>query len=115
MRVTRSFRPRARRDGYTVSGDIDAACADTLIHALLPAVLSTESDTVLSNMAGVTFCDSAGVGVLLELREIAALWGKELLLVSPSEWVLRVVDLMGESKRLRRLTVAGEPATYYQL
>jgi anti-anti-sigma factor len=115
MRVTRGFRPRARRDGYSVSGDIDAACADSLFRALLPGVLSAESDTVMINMAGVTFFDSAGVDVLLDLREIASVWGKDVLLVAPSEWVLRVIDLAGEGRRLRRLTDVDDLVTYYQL
>jgi anti-anti-sigma factor len=106
---------RRRRDAFVVDGDLDPAAADVLFDALLPAVLSVESDSVLINMAGVTRFDTSGVEVLVELGDLAGVWGKDILLVAPSERVTRLIQRTGRGQRLRSLVRAGSRTTYLRI
>lgn len=115
MQVIRERRRRHRRDVFTIRGDVDMSSADVLFDALLSAVLSTDSDTVFVNMADVTFFDSTGLDVLVDLREMAAACGKDVLLVEPSDRVTRVIELAGRGQGLRQVMRAGRRTTYVQL
>jgi anti-anti-sigma factor len=106
---------RRRRDAFTVDGDLDPAAADVLFDALLPAVLSVDSDAVLINMAGVARFDASGVEVLVELGDLAGVWGKDILLIAPPERVTRLIRRVGGGQRLRSLVVAGSRTTYLRL
>ena len=75
-----------------VAGDIDLATADRLREVLLPLV---EQGTVVLNAAEVTFCDSAGLRVILLANHQARDQGKVFRLVAPSEPLNRVLELAG--------------------
>jgi anti-sigma B factor antagonist len=74
--------------------NIDAANAGWLQNMLLRAA-SCRRATVVVNMTGTRFCDSAGVGALVRAHEQALTKGGELVLVIPASAVLRVFALTG--------------------
>jgi anti-anti-sigma factor len=74
--------------------NIDAANAGWLQNMLLRAA-SCRRATVVVNMTGTRFCDSAGVGALVRAHEQALTKGGELVLIIPASAVLRVFALTG--------------------
>jgi anti-sigma B factor antagonist len=84
-----------RSDGAAVvhvTGDIDLASADRLRDALLPLV---KRGTVVVDGAEVTFCDSAGLRVILLANHEAREAHTAFRLVAPSEPLNRVLELAG--------------------
>jgi anti-sigma B factor antagonist len=75
-----------------VAGDIDLASADRLRDVLLPLV---EQGTVVVDGAEVTFCDSAGLRVILLANHEARQRHAVFRLVAPSEPLTRVLELAG--------------------
>jgi anti-sigma B factor antagonist len=75
-----------------VKGDIDLASADGLREVLLPLV---ERGAVVVDAAEVTFCDSAGLRVILLANHRARERRTAFRLVAPSEPLTRVLDLAG--------------------
>lgn len=114
MRVHHKWRQEHQRDIFTIEGDVDLSTADVLFDRLLPAVFSGESNGVWANMAAVTFFDSAGLDALTDIGEMAAALGKSLLLVEPSERVVRVIELLGRGAGLGQMVCAGRPTTYFR-
>jgi anti-sigma B factor antagonist len=84
----------------TAPVDIDAANAEGFQQILLQAA-SCRRATVVVNMTGTRFCDSAGVRVLVRAHERALINGGELLLVIPASAVLRVFALAGIARVIR--------------
>lgn len=80
-------------DGETVLrvvGDIDLSSTDQLRAELLPAL---EHGTVVLDLAGVGFCDSSGLRVLLEADRRAKAHGTALRLAGPTAPVERLLQL----------------------
>src|SRR5262245_46379662 len=77
----------------TAPVEIDAGNADGFQQILLRAAAGRA--TVVVNMTGTRFCDSAGVRVLVGLHQRALINGGELLLVIPASAVFRVFTLTG--------------------
>lgn len=77
----------------TVTGDVDLA-----IYPLFQAEAETwagkQADVVL-DCSGVTFLDSMGLRVLVQLRNDLAANGHDFALAGPSEPVRRVLELAG--------------------
>jgi anti-anti-sigma factor len=73
-----------------VSGELDFAAVGRLRSRLLPA---TEHGTVVLDMAGVSFCDSGGIRVLVEAERSARGSGGAFRIAAPSDAVRRVLDL----------------------
>lgn len=71
------------RTVVTVSGRLDAASRDQLTQLALPSL--ERGDTVVLDMAGVTFLDSAGLGALVLLGKKALEHGTSLLAARPSQ------------------------------
>ena len=76
----------------TTTGDLDLASADALRQALLEHV---ELGTVVLDMRGVDFCDSAGLRTLVEAERAARALGFALRLAAISASVDRVLELSG--------------------
>lgn len=114
MWVTQPWQGAHRTDVFTVHGELDLLTADVLFDRLVPAVLSAESDTVCVNMAAVTFLDLAGFDALTELGKMAAVLGKALVLVEPSEHVVRLIQLLGFGGGLREVVRAGRRTTCFR-
>jgi len=91
----------------TAPVDIDAANAEGFQQILLRAA-SCRRPTVVVNMTGTRFCDSAGVRVLVRAQERALASGGELLLVIPASAVLRVFALAGITRVIPHLADLNE-------
>lgn len=78
----------------TVTGEIDAASAGALRHALTAAG-EADGRQVVANLAGVTFIDSSGIGVLIGRTKAMRREGGALALVATHERVLRTFSLTG--------------------
>lgn len=74
--------------------EIDAANAGT-VAARLAEALRRGADMVLADMSATTFCDTAGLRVLIRAGRQAAANGTGLWLLSPSPAILRVMKVHG--------------------
>jgi anti-sigma B factor antagonist len=82
------------------SGEIDALTAPQLGRRLLGLVDDGKMDLVV-DLSHVTFMDSTGIGVLLNaLRRLASRQGR-LVLVCPTERVMRPFEITGLVGRLQ--------------
>ncbi len=71
-------------------GDVDLASADHLRTLLLPAI---EQGTTVLDLAGVEFCDSSGLRVLMEVDRKARANGASFRLAAPTAPVERLLGL----------------------
>jgi anti-anti-sigma factor len=84
----------------TLPSEIDLSCTADMT-AALDTAMTGGVDIVVVDMGATTFCDSAGVKVLVQARKRAqAAGGKELRLVLPPGKVRRVFELMGVDQLL---------------
>jgi anti-anti-sigma factor len=77
----------------TVAGDVDLAAADTLWSVLDEYVRAGRS--VVVDCSKVAFLDSMGLRTLIRAQQKADASGARFTLASPSEPVLRVLQLAG--------------------
>ena len=86
----------ATANGWTLSGEVDAHTAPTLAGAMeaLPG------GVVMLDMAGVSFIDSSGLRVLMEASTRARQGGGDLVVVSPSPAVARLVEISGLGEQI---------------
>lgn len=75
-------------------GELDLACADALEGEVRELRRSGFARVVI-DLRGVDFMDSAGLHVLLSLRNAAKRDGHDLTLVTPPTSVQRIFDLTG--------------------
>jgi anti-anti-sigma factor len=75
-------------------GEIDMSTVPRLA-AAVDDVLAEPPARVVLDMAGVTFCDSQGLGTLVVLSRKAALGQSYLVLVNVGGFLLRVLDITG--------------------
>jgi anti-anti-sigma factor len=66
-----------------------------LHEGLLSALYAQTPDLLDVDLAGVTFMDCIGLGVLVAVRRVAAWTGCELRVVNPQPIVRRVLELTG--------------------
>lgn len=78
-----------------VTGDMDIATAGSIASQAQPVFAATGAPVVEVNLAGVGFCDSAGISALVQLRKMADRSGHELRVVHAREAVWRVLDYSG--------------------
>ena len=79
-------------DRLALSGEIDAHTAGLLRDALVEA---QGTDDLLVDFSGVTFIDSSGLRVVLELHQNLDRDGRRLVLIDPSRPVTRLLELTG--------------------
>lgn len=77
----------------TVAGDVDLAAADTL-WSVLDEYVRPGTDVVV-DCSKIAFLDSMGLRTLIRAQHKADASGTRLTLASPSEAVLRVLQLAG--------------------
>ena len=75
-----------------LTGDVDMEAAGDVLARLLAA---GSAPTVVADLAGVDFLDSAGLRVLLEARSVLEADGRRLVVVAPSGPVRRVLQVTG--------------------
>ena len=95
--MRKSFEIDMRADGGVlvarVAGELDLTARDTLTESLQAGVADPDVDRLVVDMAGVTFCDSSGLGALLDVRRAAAEADVDMVLRDVSRQVSRLLDL----------------------
>jgi anti-anti-sigma factor len=78
-----------------VRGELDIATAERA-HVYLRAVLdSDKKGKVILNLADLTFCDAAGLGVLAKVASHARQTGRSVRLTSPRPALIRIMRITG--------------------
>jgi len=77
-----------------LAGEIDLSTAPRL-STVVADLLAEAPARVVLDMAGVTFCDSQGLGTLVVLSRKAALAQSCLVLTNVADFLLRVLDITG--------------------
>ncbi|MCW2935490.1 MAG: anti-sigma-factor antagonist [Actinomycetia bacterium] len=78
-----------------VRGELDIATAERA-HVYLRAVLdSDKKGKVILNLADLTFCDAAGLGVLAKVASHARRTGRSVRLTSPRPALIRIMRITG--------------------
>jgi anti-sigma B factor antagonist len=78
----------------SLTGEIDLSTAPRL-STVVTELLSDPPTRVVLDMAGVTFCDSQGLGTLVVLSRKASLAQSCLVLTNVADFLLRVLDITG--------------------
>jgi anti-anti-sigma factor len=87
-----------------VTGEIDMATADELYDAITAAVTGSHAAGVVVDLAGVTFCDSTGIGAIVRARNNGAAHGTSVQIINPCGLVYGALDLTGVLDALTRPT-----------
>jgi anti-sigma B factor antagonist len=84
-----------------LAGDLDLASADAVVAAVedLLGEAGTGMEVVV-DLAGVGFCDSAGINALVRVRKLATGRDASLRLANPQPAVRRTLDITGMSAHL---------------
>lgn len=77
-----------------VRGELDIATADQA-YAYLRDVVDSQRGAVTMNLAGLTFCDAAGLGVLARVAGHARRSGHSLKLTAARPSLLRIMRITG--------------------
>lgn len=106
-RVRETFSDRMRRDmasrvepvTVAIHGEIDIANSAQMAEAVDTA-FSAGAQSVRIDLGAVTFMDSSGIHVLLEVTHRAAAEGRELTIDCPPGHVRRVLEIAGVAHEL---------------
>lgn len=95
----------------TVVGELTEAARRPLVRAMTDLMLSGEAlREVCLDVRAVTFLNSAGTAVLVQLQKLGAPRGVDLVLVAPPQAVARPLQLTGLWRRFTiRENGEGEP------
>jgi anti-sigma B factor antagonist len=85
----------------SVSGELDLYTSAQLQHAIHEAA-SVGADTVLLDLSGVGFIDSTALGVIVQETKRLEGRGRSLLLVTSDPRTVRVFEVTGLDRVLRR-------------
>ncbi len=77
-----------------LAGEIDMLTAARL-SSLVNEILTDAPVRIVLDMAGVTFCDSQGLGTIVVLTKKASHSQSVLLLTNVGDFLLRVLDITG--------------------
>ena len=89
----------------TVDGELDLSTAEQLMQALTGALDEFDRPLVL-DLAGLRFCDSAGLAVLVKTHNQLGERGHRLVVARPTAAVARVLELSGLDQVI---VMAGDP------
>ena len=78
----------------SLTGEIDMSTVGRL-SAVVGDLLNPAPPRVVLDLAGVTFCDSQGLGTLVVLSRKAALAQSVLVLINVGDFLMRVLDITG--------------------
>jgi anti-sigma B factor antagonist len=76
-----------------LTGELDLTVRDAVVGALVPPMSQDQVTRLVVDMSGVTFCDSSGLGALLDVRRAAADADVDMVLRAVSRQVARLLDL----------------------
>ena len=74
-------------------GELDLASSSDVTEGLTGALASTGVRRLVVDMAGVTFCDSSGLGALFDVRRAAIDHEVDMVLRGVTRQVARLLDL----------------------
>jgi anti-anti-sigma factor len=94
------------RGRVSLHGELDRPHVDRLLESVAVLGYST-SPRLTIDLAGVTFCDAAGLRGLLEAHRLADDTGRPLAVVRCSPWMRRLLVLAGLSSLLEQGPVGG--------
>ena len=102
-----SVKARGAGEGpvLVLTGELDIATIDQL-RAAVGEVLSAAGRSLELDLAEITFLDSSGLGVLVELRNLLRERGGSLTIGAASRPAVRVIEMAGLSAALG---LAGPP------
>lgn len=78
-----------------ISGDVDAATAETWKRAGLQLIEAHDASPVLLDLGAVSFIDSTGLSMLLAIRNAAMTSGRAMRLVNVPNHVRRLFAITG--------------------
>jgi len=90
-----------------VSGELDLSTADQLWETLSEA-LSTRHRPLVLDLGELTFCDSAGLAVLVRAHNALETRGQRLVVARPTPIVTRILDLSGLSQAIETTMTLDE-------
>jgi anti-sigma B factor antagonist len=97
VQMTRSFDTEMtlEADGLvlTVSGELDLSVRPQLVDQVTEALGRDGVERVTIDLDGVTFCDSSGLGALLDIKRVSTDAGAEVVLRKVPASVGRLLDL----------------------
>jgi anti-sigma B factor antagonist len=86
-----------------LSGELDLAARPVVTKQVNGALVeNADIERVAVDLGEVKFCDSSGLGALLDIRRAAEKLGATLVLRAPSAGVARVLDIAGIDELLPR-------------
>jgi len=92
-----------------IKGEVDLETADRLRQELEASLDHARPEVLLLDLAGVTFMDSSGLGVILGRYRRLKKQGGRVVICRPQPQVRRLLELSGLGKIMT--IEAGEPAT----
>jgi anti-anti-sigma factor len=93
-------RQGARETVIELHGEVDYATALDLREAISATISAGEVDTIVVNLAGVTFLDSTGVGTLVVARRICGDLGIGFRACDPSPFIAKLFTVVGVAEIL---------------
>ncbi|MEV0713805.1 STAS domain-containing protein [Asanoa sp. NPDC050611] len=78
----------------SLAGEIDMLTGNRLVNAITE-VLTEPTPRITLDLAGVTFCDSTGLGTLVVLSRKARDAQSVLILTNVGDFLMRVLDITG--------------------
>ena len=84
-------------EGFSVHGEIDLATAEPFEERAIEAVMDAPGSSVLIDLSGVTFMDSAGTRALIRVMELRS---RKSLIIQPSRQVFKVLQLVALTGRV---------------
>jgi anti-sigma B factor antagonist len=82
------------RQVISVSGELDIATAEQA-YTYISEVIDSRTAPVSVDVAGLTFCDAAGLGVLARLASHAREAGRQLRLTAPRPSLVKIMRITG--------------------
>jgi stage II sporulation protein AA (anti-sigma F factor antagonist) len=94
----------------TVRGEIDLSNAEEVLEAGLEGAVTDGAPSVVLDLSGVVYMDSAGIRALFELHERLAALGKRMVAVVPEEAPIRRVLELADAPSVLSLSPSVEAA-----
>lgn len=91
---------RGRWAIVTVQGELDIATETQLAVQLRPLIASDQAASIALEVSGLAFCDSSGLNLLLRTSRQLTSAGGRLLLVRPTQPLVKLLRLTGLTGRL---------------
>jgi anti-anti-sigma factor len=99
LRVTTS-RMGASAYALAVSGELDLPHAGE-VETQMNELIADDAKTIVVDLMGVSFIDSAGLGVLLSATKALRAVGGELVLAADDRRILRLLEITGLDRVMR--------------